>query len=53
MRATKGEEQMNGYEILFLAISCFIAGYCWCYIQKGEEDERSSKTDDEVRNDKE
>ena len=44
---------MNGYEIIFLAISCFVAGYCWCLIQKGEENnEQNGKRDDEQRDDR-
>ena len=43
---------MNWYEIIILALSCFGAGYIMCYVNmKGDENERSSGTDDEVRND--
>lgn len=44
---------MNGFEIIFLVLSCLLAGYCYGVLTKGEENERSSKTNDEVRNDKE
>ena len=46
---------MNGYEIIFLAISCFVAGYCWRYVQtmEGEENnEQNGERDDEQRYDR-
>ena len=52
MRATKGDEQMNGYEIIILALSCLFAGYNYGVLAtKGDKNEQSNGTDDELGND--